>query len=85
MKTSKKNDIILITKWHIILVNTNYEDECKISLKSISMKLLVLAFYAQFRVSAGNEDFLGDHNGIWQPTQVIVETYLCEKKIILTN
>ena len=41
------------------------------------MKLLVLAFYAQFRVSAGNEDFLGDRNGIRQPSQLVAETYLC--------
>jgi len=38
------------------------------------MKLLVLASCAQLGVSAGNEDFLGDHNGIWQTPQVIAET-----------
>ena len=31
------------------------KDEVKISLKSIPVKLLVLAYYAQFWVSAGNE------------------------------
>mgnify|MGYP003409898892 CR=1 FL=1 len=33
-----------------------YEDGPKNPLKSISMKLLVLALIAQIRVSAGNED-----------------------------
>ena len=41
-------------KWHIILVNfIYYEGGAKNPLKSISMKLLVLASYAQFGVSAG--------------------------------
>ena len=41
-------------KWHIILVNfVYYEGGPKKSLKSISVKLLVLASYAQFGVSAG--------------------------------
>ena len=33
-----------------------YEDGAKNPLKSISVKLLVLALIAQIRVSAGNED-----------------------------
>ena len=41
------------------------------------MKLLVLALYAQFRVGAGNEDNLGDRNGIRQSTQFVVETLIC--------
>jgi len=61
--------------WSIILVNTGYEDELKNSLKSISVKLLVLASYAQFGVGAGNVDILGERNGIRHPTQLIVETY----------
>ena len=41
-----------------------YEDEGKISLKSISMKRLVFASYAQFGVNAGFEGFMGASNGI---------------------
>ena len=40
--------------WHIILVNEiYYEDGPKKPLKSISVKPMVLASYAQFGVSAG--------------------------------
>jgi len=40
--------------WHIILVDEiYYEDGPKKSLKSISVKPMVLASYAQFGVSAG--------------------------------
>jgi hypothetical protein len=40
--------------WRIILVNViYYEDGGKIPLKSISVKPVVLASYAQFGVSAG--------------------------------
>jgi len=41
-----------------------YEDEGKISLKSISMKRLVFASYAQFGVNAGFEVIMGARNGI---------------------
>ena len=45
-----------IHRWHIILVNrVYYEGGAKNPLKSIPVKLLVLASYAQFGVSAGNE------------------------------
>ena len=51
-----------------------YEDEGKISLKSISMKRLVFASYAQFGVNAGFEVIMGARNGIrprpifaWRP------------------
>lgn len=41
-------------KWRIILVNfIYYEGGAKNPLKSISVKLLVLASYAQFGVGAG--------------------------------
>ena len=43
-----------------------YEDEGKISLKSISMKRLVFASYAQFGVDAGFEVIMGARNGIRQ-------------------
>jgi len=47
-------------EWYIILVDIRfYEDGGKIPLKSISMKLLVLAYYAQFWVGAGNERTYG--------------------------
>ena len=52
-----------------------YEDEGKISLKGTSMKRLVLAFYAQYRVSAEFEGFMDDRNGIRQPAHLSVETY----------
>jgi len=43
-----------VLKWHIILVNlTYYEGGAKNPSKSISMKLLVFASYAQFGVDAG--------------------------------
>ena len=52
-----------------------YEGEGKISSKSISMKRLVFASYAQFGVNAGFEEFVGARNGIrfrptfsWRPT-----------------
>jgi hypothetical protein len=38
------------------------------------MKLLVLASYAQLGVSAGNEGFMGDRNGIRQTTHLSAET-----------
>lgn len=38
------------------------------------MKRLVLALYAQFRVSAGFEEFMDDRNGIRQPDHFLVET-----------
>ena len=42
--------------WCIILVILGYyEDEGKISLKGTSMKLLVLAWYAQYWVGAGRK------------------------------
>ena len=47
-----------VLKWHIILVNlTYYEGGAKNPSKSISMKLVVLASYAQFGVSAGRNDY----------------------------
>ena len=64
--------------WSIILVNTYYEDELKNSLKSTSMKLLVLASYAQFGVGAGDEGYWATRNGIritthylWRPILVV--------------
>ena len=45
-----------------------YEDEGKISLKSISMKRLVFASYAQFGVNAGFEEAMGARNGIRKRT-----------------
>lgn len=63
--------------WSTILVNTYYEDELKNSLKSTSMKLLVLASYAQFGVGAGKKVFWAtvmayDHrpNLPWRPILV---------------
>jgi len=48
--------LLLIHRWHIILVNrVYYEGGPKNPLKSISMKLLVFASYAQSGVDAGNE------------------------------
>lgn len=46
-----------------------YEDGIKQPLKSISMKPLVFASYAQFGVDAGDDRVMGDRNGIRQPTQ----------------
>ena len=51
-----------------------YEDEGKISLKGTSMKRLVLALYAQCRVSAEFEEYMDDRNGIRQPDHLFVET-----------
>ena len=42
------------------------------------MKRLVLAFYAQYRVSAEFEGFMDDRNGIRQPAHLSVETYYRE-------
>lgn len=53
------------------------EDDPKKSLKSISVKLLVSASYAQFGVDAGNEGLMGDRNGIRSSTHLSVETHLC--------
>ena len=45
--------LIFLIEWHIILVNeVYYEDGIKTPLKSTPMKILVLASYAQFGVSA---------------------------------
>jgi len=52
-----------------------YEDEGKISLNGTSMKRLVLALYAQYRVSAEFEEYMDDRNGIRQPAHVFAETY----------
>jgi hypothetical protein len=38
------------------------------------MKRLVLASFAQFGVSAGYEEFMGDRNGIRQPFHLLAET-----------
>nr|DAP18425.1 MAG TPA: hypothetical protein [Bacteriophage sp.] len=43
------------------------------------MKRLVFALRAQRRVNAGFEEFVGDRNGIRQPTHLFVETYSCGK------
>jgi len=46
--------LICVLKWHIILVGlTYYEGGAKNPSKSISMKLLVFASYAQSGVDAG--------------------------------
>jgi len=55
-----------------------YEDEGKISLKSISMKRLVFASYAQFGVNAGFEGAMGARNGIRRTTHFSAETRICE-------
>lgn len=61
-----------------------YEDGIKPPLKSTSVKLLVLAFYAQFRVSAGRL-------GYWalvmayDSDPVSVETQTCYKPIHYFN
>ena len=39
------------------------------------MKRLVLAFYAQLRVSAEFEEAMDDRNGIRQPFHFLAETY----------
>lgn len=57
---------------------TGYEDDPKKSLKSTSVKLLVSASYAQFGVDAGNEEIMGDRNGIRLSFHFFVETQLCE-------
>ena len=45
--------LIFLIEWHTILVNeVYYEDGIKPPLKSTPMKILVLASYAQFGVSA---------------------------------
>ena len=47
--------ILLVLLAHYSSQYTGYEDGAKNPLKSISMKLLVLALIAQIGVSAGNE------------------------------
>jgi len=47
------------------------------------VKLLVLASYAQFGVSAGFEGIMGARNGIRQTTHLSVETYACGKIFII--
>ena len=42
------------------------------------MKRFVLALYAQYRVSAGFEEYMDDRNGIRQPAHLSVETYYRE-------
>jgi hypothetical protein len=44
--------------------------------KSIPVKLLVLASYAQFGVSAGKSGYLGNRNGIRLCSQLFFETLL---------
>lgn len=61
----------------------HYEDDPKKSLKSIPVKLLVFASCAQLGVDAENEEFMGDRNGIRQPSHLFAETHLCE--YVLTN
>ena len=51
-----------------------YEDEGKISLKSISMKRLVFASYAQFGVNAGFEEIMGARNGMRSTSHFLAET-----------
>ena len=58
-----------------------YEDEGKISLKSISMKRLVFASYAQFGVNAGFEVIVGARNGIRQTTHYPWRPIICDKPI----
>ena len=41
------------------------------------MKLFVFACFAQIRVDAENEEFMGDRNGIRQPFHLLVETQVC--------
>lgn len=45
-----------------------YEDGDKLPLKSTSMKPLVFALDAQFRVDAEDEEYWARCNGIYQPT-----------------
>ncbi len=49
---------------HYSSQHANYEDESKKSSKSIPVKLLVFASCAQLGVDAGNEEIMGDRNGI---------------------
>ncbi len=63
----------------------HYEDDPKKSLKSISMKLLVFASYAQFGVDAGNEEFMGDRNGIRPTSHLFAETHLCGAYVLRTG
>ena len=51
-----------------------YEDGIKQPYISTSVKRLVLASYAQFGVSAGYEEIMGDRNGIRQPFHFLAET-----------
>ncbi len=59
---------------HYSSQHKNYEDDPKKSLKSTSVKLLVSASYAQFGVDAENEEFMGERNGIRNPSHLFVET-----------
>lgn len=61
----KKGDLNRRTRRHSILVKAHLiEDGPKNPLKGISMKLLVAAFYAQFRVAAGRIGLRAACNGI---------------------
>ena len=62
-----------------------YEDGIKQPLKSISVKPLVFASYAQFGVDAGNEGFMGDRNGIRSSTHLSAETLLCGTVVLRTG
>ena len=71
--------LLLIHKfdWRIILVNgIYYEDGPKKPLKSISVKPVVLASYAQFGASAGGNEILGDRNGIRSRPNVLGDLVL---------
>ncbi len=82
----KQCDIIIIEMGiHYSSQCKSYEDDPKKSLKSISMKLLVFASYAQFGVDAGNEGFMGDRNGIRSSTHLSAETLLCGTAVLRTG
>lgn len=70
---------------HYSSQHKDYEDDPKKSLKSISMKLLVSASYAQFGVDAGNEELMGDRNGIRQTYHSFAETHLCGTAVLRTG
>jgi len=76
LTTQLKFDNILYVMAHYSSHYIHYEDGIKQPLNSKSVKLLVLASYAQFGVSAENES-------VWAPAMAcasdppFVETYLC--------
>lgn len=60
---------ILCLRHSILVEARSAEDGPKNPLKGTSMKLLVAAFYAQFRVAAGRLGLRAVRNGIWNATR----------------